>query len=310
MTILETAPYHFGDTIIERSRSLGHCFCLGLDPHLKMIPDAFRRGDMLPRNPETIAAVEDFLHAVVERAAARVTAVKPQSAIYERLGSPGVALLERICAYATSIGVPVLLDAKRGDIADTAQAYADAYLDPESPNPAKALTVNPYMGVDTLAPYLDKCRTYGRGIFVIVKTSNPGSGDFQDLPVGDATLYESVATALRPDADSLRGPATGWSSLGIVAGITYPGQAARIRQILPHALFLLPGYGHQGGDISRVAAALMPGPNGRLEGGLVSSSRGTLFPPDGASAGLNAWKSAFADKLDRDIAGVKASLIT
>ena len=292
-------PFHFADALIGRARSLGHCFCLGLDPHLSMIPPVFRRGGMTARSPETIAALEDFLTAAIDLAAGEVVAVKPQSAMFERLGSPGIALLERIVAHAHGRGVLVLLDAKRGDIGSTAEAYAEAYLAPDSPNPADALTVNPYLGTDTLEPFLDLCRRHGRGIFVLVKTSNPGSGVFQNLRTGNTTVYGSVALAVRPLAEELIGPETGWSSLGVVVGATWPEEARDVRTLLPKALFLLPGFGHQAGDIGKVAAALVPGPGG-LEGGLISSARATLFPPEGEKAAtLRAWTSAFADTLAR-----------
>ena len=301
------AGFHFADAVIARSRSLGHCFCLGLDPHLAMIPAAFRRGAMDARDPETAAAVEDFLKAVIDIAAPEVAAVKPQSAMYERLGAAGIAVLERIVAYAHERGVVVVLDAKRGDIGSTAEAYAEAYLAPDSPNPVECLTVNPYMGVDTLEPYLKFCRSDGRGILVLTKTSNPGSGNFQNLKIGNSTLYGSVALALAPIAETLIGPETGWSSLGVVVGATYPQEAADIRTLLPNSLFLLPGFGFQGGDPKQFTAALRPGPAGR-EGGLISSSRATLFPQEAADGSFDAWKSAFTETLARHIATVADSL--
>ncbi len=303
----QTAGFHFADAAIARSRSLGHCFCLGLDPHLALIPAAFRRSTMDARDPATVAAVEDFLAAAIDIAAPRVAAVKPQSAVYERLGSAGIAMLERVVARAHDQGLIVVLDAKRGDIGSTAEAYAEAYLTPDSPNPVECLTVNPYLGVDTLEPYIALAARHGRGIFVLVKTSNPGSGDFQNLKTGNRTVYGSVALALQPAAERLRGSATGWSSLGVVVGATYPDEARDIRALLPHSLFLLPGFGHQGGDLDGIAAALVPGPKVR-EGGLISSSRATLFPPEAAGGTFDAWKSAFEDTLSRHVAAVAESL--
>jgi orotidine-5'-phosphate decarboxylase len=299
--------FHFGDAVIERSRSLGHCFCLGLDPHLAHIPAAFRRGTMDAREPGTIAAIEEFLRAAIDIAAPAIVAVKPQSAFYERLGSPGIALLERVVAYAHQHGLLVVLDGKRNDIGSTAEAYAEAYLAPDSPNPVECLTVNPYMGVDTLEPFLRHCRAHGRGVLVLVKTSNPGSGDFQNLKTGNTSVYGSVALALRPLSEALLGTATGWSSLGVVVGATYPREAADIRTLLPKALFLLPGYGHQAGDVKQLAAALVPGPVG-LEGGLINSARATLFPPEGATGAIAAWRAAFTDTLARHIAAVADAL--
>ncbi len=302
----QTDAFQFGDLLIERARSLGHCFGLGLDPHLSMIPAAFRRGDMRPTDPETIAAIEDFLVAVIDRTADRVVAYKPQSAMYERLGSGGIALLERLVAHAHDRGCLVLLDAKRGDIAATADAYAEAYLAPDSPNPVDGLTVNPYMGLDTVAPYLKFSSRSGKGVFVVLRTSNPGAGAFQDLSVGATTVYGTIADALRPVTEAHCG-VTGWSSVGVVVGATYPEEAIRIRTMLPKALFLLPGYGHQKGDISRITGALVPGPAG-LEGGLISSSRATLFGEAAAAGSLAAWQAAFDDQVGAHIKGVADNL--
>ena len=300
--------FHFGRAVIERARSLGHCFCLGLDPHLSMIPSAFHHGDMKPNDPATIRAIENFLESVVDQTSDRVVAFKPQSAMYERLGSAGIALLERTVAYAHSRGGLVLLDAKRGDIASTAEAYAQAYLDRDSPIPVDALTVNPYMGIDTLEPYLKLSKQGGKGVFVVLKTSNPGSSAFQDLDVSGTPVYGAIAGALRPLEEHLSDDRTGWSSLGVVVGCTFPEEAMRIRAMLPKTLFLLPGYGHQKGDISRITAALVPGPR-KLEGGLISSSRATLFPAAAATTTSFAeWKSAFREQLNRHIEAVSESL--
>lgn len=303
IAVMEIVPFHFGDAVAMKIRSLRHCFCLGLDPHLSFIPPAFRRGSMKPLSPTTITALEDFLVAVIDRAIGRAVAIKPQSAMYERLGSAGVALLERVVAYARSRGILVLLDAKRGDIAATADAYAEAYLMPDSPNPVDGLTVNPYMGSDTLEPFLKLSGLYGRGVFVLVKTSNPGSGEFQDLAIGNTTLFATVASALAPCAERLRGPETGWSSLGVVVGATYPGEAEAIRRLLPSSLFLIPGFGYQSGDLDKIVSSLVPGPV-CLEGGLISSSRATLFPEQAMSEQAGTWRSAFEDHLARTVQSV------
>ena len=300
--------FHFGDAVTERARRLGHCFCLGLDPHLSMIPAAFRLGDMDWSARRAVSAIEDFLVAVIDRSASRVVAFKPQSAMYERLGSAGIALLERVTAYARARGCPVLLDAKRGDIAATADAYADAYLAPDGPNPVDALTVNPYMGLDTIEPYVKLSGHYGKGVIVVLRTSNPGAGVFQDADTGGVPLYEIVARALRPLIDAHRGPSTGWSSIGVVTGATFPEEAARIRALLPHALFLLPGYGYQDADLARITSALVPGPAGILEGGLISSSRATLFPAEAATGSLAKWKSAFEEQFNRHVESVREAL--
>lgn len=266
------AAMHFADTLTQRVRALGHPLCVGLDPHLERIPQAFRRGAMAPGAPETADAVGGFLCEVVDRLEDRVAIVKPQIALFERLGWRGLRMLEAVVARCRERGLMVLLDAKRGDIGSTAEGYASAYLAPDAPLSVDAITLSPYLGRDTLAPFLDHCARGGRGAFVLVKTSNPGSGDLQDRALAEGPVYAEVAAMLAEDCARLRG-ASGWSSLGVVVGATYPEQSARVRDALPHALFLVPGYGEQGAS----AADAVTGLRG-VEGGVVSSSRGILFP--------------------------------
>jgi orotidine-5'-phosphate decarboxylase len=290
----------FADRLIERARRLGHPLCVGLDPHLDRIPPLFRRGSMAPADPATADAVGDFLAAVLERVAERAAAVKPQIAFFEQLGWRGLRVLETVAAEARRRGVPVILDAKRGDVGTTAAAYAAAYLGPEAVVPVDSMTVNPYLGLDSLDPFFDAAKRGGRGLFVLVKTSNPGSGDFQDRRLGSGgSLYEWVANTLAGVAGGLEGPATGWSSLGVVVGATYPGESERIRERLPRSLFLVPGYGAQGGSAKAAVRGFVPGPGGRLEGGVVSSSRGVLFPPGGDTDDAGAWERAIDGAVER-----------
>ncbi len=257
---------------------------------------------MDPGDPRTAAAVEAFLGAVLERAAERVSIVKPQIAFFERLGWRGFRALERLVAKARELRLLVLLDAKRGDIGSTAAGYAAAYLGSEATLACDAMTLNPYLGRDSLAPFLEQARVGESGLFVLVKTSNPGSGDFQDRRLeGGATVFETVAEALAGDAADLRGPDTGWSSLGVVVGATYPGESERVRELLPHSLFLVPGYGAQGGDARAALRGFVRGPDGRLEGGLVNSSRGILFPPGADTSEGKRWERAVDDALGRAV---------
>jgi len=286
-----SGPAHFGDALIQRCRELGHPLCAGLDPHLALIPELFRAGSMEPADPRTAEAVEAFLFAALERIAPRVALVKPQSAFFEALGWRGIRLLERLLARCRELGLLVLLDAKRGDIGSTADGYAQAYLANGAPLRADALTVNPYLGRDTLEPFLKQATLCGVGTFVLVKTSNPGSGDVQDRESAGAPIWEHVASGLSTAADALTGPQTGWSSLGIVMGATYPEQAERARTLLPRALQLVPGYGAQGASAADALRGFVPGPRGR-EGGVVNSSRALLFPRDGATANARSWEAA------------------
>ena len=192
-----------------------------------------------------------------------------------------------------------LLDAKRGDIGSTAEGYSRAYLEPNSPCESDALTLNPYLGLDTLRPFVDRAASYGRGLFVLVRTSNPGSADYQERVLEKGgPLYQAVAESLAPLCEELAGPATGWSSMGIVAGATYPEQAEKLRELLPKALFLVPGYGAQGGSAADAMRGFVPGPSGR-EGGIINSSRGLLFPEEARSADTAAgWERAVDGALD------------
>jgi orotidine-5'-phosphate decarboxylase len=291
----------FADRAIRQIRRLGHPLCVGLDPHLDLIPEVFRRGSMQPNDPATVAAVEDMLLKVLERVGGLVPVVKPQIAFFERLGSRGLAALERICERSRQLGLLVLLDAKRGDIGSTAEAYAKAYFGYDAPLPVDALTVNPYLGLDSLEPFVKAAKTADGGLFVLVKTSNPGAADFQGLEASGEPLFAKVAGALAAEAEAWRGE-EGWSSLGVVVGATQATDAPRIREKLPHSLFLVPGYGAQGAGAREALAGFVPGPKGRREGGLVNSSRGLVFAPALAGAPTAAaWEKTFDQLLDQAI---------
>lgn len=296
-----SAPsHHFGDALILRGRKLGHPLCVGIDPHLSSIPPLFCRGSMTPSDPSTADAVEGFCSAIVDRVAGRVSVVKPQIAFFEQLGWTGIRALGNVMMRARAAGLLVLLDAKRGDIGSTAEGYASAFLGEAAPLEADAITLNPYMGLDTLEPFAQAAERAGAGMFVLAKTSNPGSGDLQDLEIDGSPIYERVAANLAPLADRLAGPETGWSSLGVVVGATWPEQHDAVRKHLPKALFLVPGYGAQGGGAKDSVRGFVAGPNG-LEGGVVSSSRGILFPEGSNTTDATAWEAAIDAALDRSI---------
>jgi orotidine-5'-phosphate decarboxylase len=297
---VSVAAKHFGDHLIERARALGHPLCVGLDPHLDLVPGPFRAGSMRADDPATAESVERFLLAALERLEGRAVAVKPQSAFFEALGWPGVRVLDTVVRAARERGLLVVLDAKRGDVGSTAAAYAAAYLGADAPIAADALTVNPYLGTDALTPFFEAAEPLGRGLFVLAKTSNPGAGEFQDRLLGERPLFEQVARALADRVAGLAGPATGWSSLGFVVGANCPREAERLREIAPRAPFLLPGFGAQGGAARDSVRGLAPGPEGRLEGGIVSSSRGVLFPEAAGSSAAD-WERAFDSAIGRAI---------
>jgi len=279
----------FAERLIETTRELGNPLCVGLDPYLDRIPQLFRRGDMQPAKTETADAVADFCSAVLERLPDRVAAVKPQSAFFERLGWPGMRALEGIVRSARSLGLLVILDAKRGDIGSTSEAYADTYLSPGSPLESDAVTLQPYLGLDALEPFVARAETFGRGVFILVRTSNAGARDFQDQAVGGQRLFLRVAERLAETERRLAGDSD-WSSLGVVAGATYPEDARALRELLPRSLFLVPGYGAQGGSAADAVHGFVPGPGGRLEGGIVNASRSVLYPDGSADAELSEWE--------------------
>ena len=292
---------HFADALMVRLRELGHPLCVGLDPHLDLIPPVFRQGEMRPGHPQTVEAVERMGMAFLDRIAGRVAVLKPQIAFFEQLGAAGIASLERIVAAARERELMVLLDAKRGDIGSTADGYARAYLEPGSVCEVDAITLSPYLGRDSLEPFVSRAQTFGRGLFVLAKTSNPGSGDLQDLELKDGLVHEAVTRRLAELGNRLVGPSTGWSSMGLVVGATYPEQAEHLRDLAPRALFLIPGYGKQGADAAAAVRSFVRGPRG-LEGGLVNSSRGISFPTEAQGATESTqWDRAVDAALDQAI---------
>ena len=160
-------------------------------------------GPMTPEDERTAPAVGGFLTSVLDRLEGRVTIVKPQSAFFERMGWRGIKMLDKVVRHAHDRGLLVLMDAKRGDIGSTATAYAKAYLADDAPLRSEALTISPFLGRDTLEPYLNVARNNGTGVFILVKTSNPGSGDYQDLQIGKQSLSERIAGSLASLSDCL-----------------------------------------------------------------------------------------------------------
>ena len=267
----------FASRLIQGTRSLGP-LCVGIDPHPGRIPELFG-GD----TPEGLAA---WGEAIVASAAGRVAVVKPQVGLFERHGPDGMRALQRVCDASQDAGLLVIADAKRGDIGTTAKGYAAAYLSRNAPFRSDAVTVNPYMGLDTLEPFLDLAEETGKGVVVLARTSNPGSADFQARDLEGAPLYARVVEALAPAIDRLKG-AEGWSSLMLVAGATGPDEARHLRSLAPQALFLVPGYGAQGGGASDALAGFTRIGN-RLEGGTVNASRSVTFPAGSDTAATEA----------------------
>ncbi len=230
---------------------------LGVDPRPELHRAAAGRGSPLPH-------VRRYTLELMEALAPRLCAVKFQAAFFEALGPEGFALMHELVAGARVLALPVILDAKRGDIGSTAEAYARAYLEAY---PGSALTVNPYLGEDALEPFLRSAERSRGALFVLVKTSNPGSGLFQDLPLADGrTLAQVVAGWVAEQAERYR--VGEWSRVGAVVGVTYPEQVAGLRAAMPRSPLLLPGLGAQGGEPLRGA-------------GLLNSASRALYYPGG-----------------------------
>lgn len=304
----DTVISHFADRLISTVRRLGHPLCVGLDPHLDRIPACFREGAMLPTAPATVRSVESFLRVVIDRVEGKVAIVKPQIAFFEQLGWRGIEALTRLVEHARAAGLLVLLDAKRGDIGSTAAGYARAYFGDDAALPVDALTVNPYLGPDTLTPFIEAAQDDGGGVFVLVKTSNPGSGALQDLEVDGSPVSSRVADWLASPAERLAGPVTGWSSIGVVVGATYPEDADRVRAVLPRSLFLIPGFGAQGAGADDAVRSFVRGPTGILEGGVVNASRGVLFPEGSLDADAATYDRLLDQTIDRATSELSAAV--
>ncbi len=281
----------FADRLIAATRAHGP-LCVGIDPHAGRIPDLF--------GGDTPEGLERWGNSVVEAAAGRAGIVKPQAGLFERHGWQGMRALAQVCAAAKDHGLIVLMDAKRGDIGSTAEGYAKAYLAANSPFVCDALTVNPYMGLDTLEPHVRTAEESGKGVIVLARTSNPGSADYQAKDLQGAPLYARVVESLAPMIERLKGD-SGWSGLMLVTGATGPDEARQLRALASDALFLVPGYGAQGAGAGEAMAGFVPARNGgnRLEGGCVNASRSVTFPSGSENApNVDAWQDLVTQAID------------
>ena len=274
---------------VERKRSQ---LVVGLDPRVDLLPVELR-------GETPAAAVERFCRGIVDAVAPYVVAVKPQLAFFEALGADGLRALEEACRYARDAGLLVIADGKRGDIGSTARAYATAYLEPRESGPpvADALTVNPYLGEDSLEPFLQAARLHGSGVFVLVRTSNAGAADVQDLALSDGKpLWHHVARLVHEWGAGLVGE-RGLSCVGAVIGATMPRAVGDARRTMPQAVFLLPGVGAQGATPADVARAFTSGPASAL----VNASRSVIYAYRSSDADWRAAAGAEAARLAREI---------
>jgi len=275
---------HFADRLTATCRARGNAVCVGLDPRWQQLPLELRRRHSQGTLDAMAGAFEEFCLRVLEIVAPLVPVVKPQSAFFEACGPAGMRALQAVLGRAHDLGVLTILDSKRNDISSTAEAYADAAfagtpLEGKRHRvwPADAMTVNPYLGRDAVEPFLAAARRTQGGVFVLVRTSNPGAKQFQDLDCGGTPLYQHVAGAVGAWARENLG-AGAYGDVGAVVGATHPSELAQVRALLPHVIFLVPGYGAQGGSAQDTAAAFRPDGTGAV----INSSRGitAAFAPE------------------------------
>jgi orotidine-5'-phosphate decarboxylase len=280
---------------VERKRSQ---LIVGLDPRPDLLPVELV-GDAQVDRAEAAEGCARFCRGIVDSVAPNVVGVKPQLAFFEALGSEGFRAFEEVCGYARAAGLLVLADAKRGDIGSTSRAYASAYLAPrgEQPPLADAMTVNAYLGRDSLEPFVAACRRHGGGIFCLVKTSNEGGADVQDLVLSDGRpLWHHMARLVHELGEDLVG-SRGLSSVGAVVGATHPRAVGEARRLMPQTVLLLPGVGAQGATPADLARAFTSGPASAL----VNASRSVLYAF--RSSGED-WRTAAAlesARLRRDV---------
>ena len=280
---------------VERKRSQ---IVVGLDPRPDLLPVELR-GDAHVGRRAAADACARFCRGIVDAVAPYVLGVKPQLAFFEALGADGVKSLEDVCAYARSAGLLVIADGKRGDVGSTSRAYAAAYLEPGGAAPplADALTVSPYLGRDSLEPLLQACRLHGAGLFCLVKTSNAGSGDVQDLVLSDGRpVWQHVARVVAEWGEDFVGE-RGLSSVGAVVGATHPRAVGEARRLLPQTILLLPGVGAQGATPADVARAFTSGPASAL----VSASRSVIYAFRVTGADWRVAAAAEAARLKREV---------
>lgn len=261
---------HFADALTDRIKETSPV-CVGLDPVLSKLPEG------IEKSPDGISA---FCRGIIDVTAEFACCIKPQLAYFEILGWEGMKIFWETCEYAKKKNLLVIADGKRNDIGTTCKAYAEAYLG--KGKPIDALTVSPYLGLDGVKPFIDLAVANNKGLFVLVKTSNPSSGELQDLPVGDEVVHEHLAQLVEGWGAQHLGK-TNLSCVGAVVGATYPEELKYLRTLMPHIPFLIPGYGAQGGTAEDVKHGFITDGTGAI----VNASRSIIY----ASKGKD-WKKA------------------
>ena len=280
------------DRLIRKIKETKNPTVMGLDPRYDMIPEVVRKKYSKDLKGASEAILE-YNKALIDNTYDIIPAIKPQVAFYEMFGIDGIKVLKETCEYAKQKGMIVIADAKRGDIGSTAAGYSNAFLGTTpigeknfSVFDADFITVNPYMGTDCVKPFIDDCEKYGKGVFVLAKTSNPSSGELQDLKLENGEeIYTHIAKLVEKWGENLRGSEK-YSSIAAVVGATYPKQLEQLRKAAPHTFFLIPGYGAQGGKAEDIALGFDE--NGL--GGIVNASRSLM-----CAYKSDRWKDEFSE---------------
>ena len=281
------------DKLIEQIKEKDNKTVIGLDPRYEMIPECIK--SKYPKNLIGVSeAIIEFNKKLIDATYDIIPAVKPQIAFYEMYGLEGIRAFKETCEYAKEKGMLVIADIKRGDIGTTAKAYSKAFLGKTKIEEKEIgiydvdfVTLNPYMGIDSIKPFIEDCEKYNKGVFILIKTSNPSSKEIQDLKLEDGEeLYTKVAQLVEKWGENLRGK-YGYSSISAVVGATYPKELQNLRKIAPHTFFLIPGYGAQGGKAKDIALGFDK--NGI--GGIVNSSRGLIY-----AYKSDLWKTKYTEE--------------
>lgn len=291
---------HFADRLTDIMKHKQSQVCLGLDPRVEFMPAALAEKYRAEAgegcgNRETAACFEEFCFSIIEAAGRHVAAVKVQSACFEQYGPPGMRAFKHVCKHAVKYGLPVIADVKRGDIGISAEAYSSAFIGrpqgltgPVDGFGADAITVNPMFGSDGVAPFIRDCQLYGKGLFILTKTSNPSSDEFQGAASGPGrALYEVIAEKVNQWGEALIGK-NGYSSIGAVVGATDVESLLQLRQLLPRSVLLLPGFGAQGARPADVMGAL----GFDRVGAIVAASRSIIYASNGEDYATAAGKAA------------------
>ncbi len=296
------------DRLIDKIQQTGNPTVVGLDPRLNYIPEYITEKYYTKYGYTPKAAAKSMLKfnkKIVDAVFDIVPAVKPQIAMYERYGIEGLKAYEKTCEYAAQKGLIVIGDIKRSDISSTAEAYSDGHLGKVKIGENEFegfkhdfVTINAYLGSDGVVPFLEDCKKYEKGIFVLAKTSNPNSGEIQDLIVDGVPVYEKMGALIEKWGSELVGK-HGFSSVGAVVGATHPEQAKRLREVMPHTFFLVPGYGAQGGKAEDLAVCF----NENGVGAIVNSSRGII-----AAHLKDEYKTCFNDERNFALAARQACI--